>query len=80
MGRRNLVRFARFLYDGSRLDINNDMRTNGEIAVQKSIIKKCKNNRICAFDVGANIGLWTKSFAQIAKESGVIFTVHAFEP
>ena len=80
MGRRNLVRFARFLYDGSRLDIDNDMRTNGEIAVQKSIIKNCKNNSVCAFDVGANVGLWTECFTQIAKELGAIFTVHAFEP
>lgn len=80
LGRRNLVRFARFLSDGSRLDIDNNMRTNGEIAVQKSIIKNRKNNSVCAFDVGANIGLWTESFTQIAKELGAIFTVHAFEP
>jgi FkbM family methyltransferase len=80
MGRKNLVRFARFLYDGSRLDIDNDMRTNGEIIVQKNVIINCRNNPICVFDVGANLGSWTRSLAMIAKHSGTAFTVHAFEP
>ncbi len=79
MGRRNLVRFARFLYDGSRLDVNNNMDTNGEISVQKNIIENTEKT-ICAFDVGANVGLWTNCFLQIAKNSGIISAVHAFEP
>lgn len=80
LGRKNLVRFARFLNNGSRLDVDNDPNTNGETIVQSTVLEYLKHNeKICIFDVGANIGTWTHSlFERADKTSSLI--VHAFEP
>jgi FkbM family methyltransferase len=80
LGRRNLVRLARFLNNESRLDVNNDPATNGETTVQSTVLKNLKHNeRICIFDIGANIGSWTHSlFKRTDKTSSLI--IHAFEP
>jgi FkbM family methyltransferase len=80
LGRKNLVRFARFLNNESRLDVFNDPKTNGEIVVQSIVIKHLKHNdNICIFDVGANVGVWTHSLFQRTRHNTSLF-VHAFEP
>lgn len=79
LGRRNLVRLARFLNNEARLDANNNPATNGEAMVQSTVLENVKHNdSICIFDVGANIGAWTRSlFEQIDSTASLI--VHAFE-
>jgi FkbM family methyltransferase len=80
LGRKNLVRLARFLNNGSRLDIVNDQKTNGETIVQSTVLEYLKHNeKICTFDVGANIGTWTYSLFENTPQKSSLF-VHAFEP
>jgi len=80
LGRRNLVRFARFLNNESRLDVNNDPATNGETIVQSTVLEYLKKNEnICIFDVGTNTGSWTYSLFKHANKTSSL-TVHAFEP
>ena len=80
LGRRNLVRLARFLNNESRLDVNNDPATNGETIVQSTILEYLKQNeKICIFDIGANIGSWTHSLFEHADKTSSLI-VHAFEP
>ncbi len=57
LGRKNLVRFARFLTNAAQLDVDNRMTTNGELLVQDILAKHIsKDEPIVAFDCGANIG------------------------
>ncbi len=80
LGRRNLVRLARFLNNESRLDVNNNPATNGETMVQSTVLENLKHNdSICIFDVGANIGTWTHSLFEQADNPASLI-VHAFEP
>lgn len=80
LGRKNLVRLARFLNNGSRLDVENNPKTNGETIVQSTILECLKHNeKICIFDIGANIGTWTHSLFDHTSKTSSIF-VHAFEP
>ncbi len=80
LGRRNLVRLARFLNNESRLDVNNDPATNGETIVQSTILEYLKQNeKICIFDIGANIGSWIYSLFEHADKTSSLI-VHAFEP
>ncbi len=83
MGRRNLARFARFLTNEVRLDVNNDMESNGERLVQKAALDIASSSKVpvTIFDAGANIGDWTCSLQEMAisnDESN--FMIHAFEP
>lgn len=80
LGRRNLVRLARFLNNESRLDVNNNPATNGETIVQSTVLENLKHNdSICIFDVGANIGTWTHSLFEQSDNTASLI-VHAFEP
>jgi FkbM family methyltransferase len=81
LGRKNLVRFARFLSNESRLDVNNDPSSNGEFTVQSCIFANCGNNQtICVFDVGANTGSWIHSFIELNKSYTSKLSIYAFEP
>lgn len=51
---------------------NGDMHTNGELRLIHSILPKC----LTVFDIGANIGEWTKLALKIKPD----LTVHCFEP
>lgn len=81
LGRRNLVRLARYLSNESRLDAGMDIYLHGERMVQS-----CVNNFITEqegpviFDVGANIGLWSKSFLDEIQDASAPLRVYAFEP
>lgn len=80
IGRRNLVRLARFLSNEARLDVQNDPSSNGEHAVQLQVLRKNKNQeRLCVFDVGANVGHWTQSFLEFSERFDRPIFVHAFE-
>ena len=79
LGRRNLVRLARLLTMESRLDGGNDMAENGETMVHRVLLKQVPSGRgLVVFDVGANVGEWTKRLFDEAVTAKL--TVHAFEP
>jgi FkbM family methyltransferase len=82
IGRRNLVRVARYLTNTARLDVLNDMRVNGEALVQDTVLTNFAADReLVVFDVGANLGEWTLQLlarSDLAKCSAG--TLHAFEP
>jgi FkbM family methyltransferase len=82
VGRRNLARAARFLTNTARLDIKNDMHTNGELLVQKVILKHFPTDRdLVVFDVGANIGEWSAQLLKATEyRSGSHSLLCAFEP
>ncbi|MCK6511757.1 FkbM family methyltransferase [Myxococcota bacterium] len=82
IGRKNLVRLGRFLSNQGRLDLNNDPRSNGEYALQEYVLSLHRNKQdaLCVFDVGANVGEWSCSFAERAKKARIPMLIHAFEP
>lgn len=64
---------ACLLYISSLSGENNaDLRTNGELRLLKNNLPSCK----VVFDVGANIGTWTK----LALEYNSRAAIHCFEP
>jgi len=80
LGRRDLVRLGRFLSNESRLDGPNEMQKNGEGLVQRFCLEHfAKEPQSVVFDVGANVGLWSRSLLEQAPRRGVV-QVHAFEP
>jgi len=82
LGRRNLVRLGRALLDGGRLDVWNQMESNGERLVQDCVLRGlAMGERAVFFDVGANLGLWSLALLDRARSvEGVQVTIHAFEP
>jgi FkbM family methyltransferase len=79
VGRRNLARIAHFLTNAARLDVANDMRVNGELLVQKTILKCFPSDRdLVVFDVGANVGEWSMQLLRMGGRSNSF--LHAFEP
>ena len=51
---------------------NDNIHTNGELRLMRSVLPKCKT----VFDVGANIGEWTA----LAMEINPLLQIHCFEP
>jgi FkbM family methyltransferase len=81
LGRRNLVRLSRFLLDRARRDYPNNMETNGELEVQRTLLSGRGDAPFVALDVGANVGRWSQALIKQAREMGVgDVRVHAFEP
>lgn len=80
VGRRNLYRVAQFLLNHSRLDSQNNMEVNGEIAVQACVLNAVKTEPIVVFDIGANIGLWSESILKLSNARHQRAISYAFEP
>ena len=84
LGRNNLVRFARFLKNEARLDVSNNIFSNGECLVQEVVLKCSSFDMfVVVFDVGANIGEWTEVLMNKCGELGLDrrnIKVYAFEP
>jgi FkbM family methyltransferase len=80
VGRRHLVRGSRFALDYARRDVPNQMATNGETMVQDVVIAATASDCLVVFDVGANIGDWSRRLLTAARERGRQTQVHAFEP
>lgn len=82
MGRRNLVRLARFLSNEARLDCPNDMSSNGELMVQDRVLGQAvSSERTVVFDVGANVGDWSAALLENAGGRGLeAVELHCFEP
>jgi FkbM family methyltransferase len=83
VGRRNVVRAARFVLRRARLDIPNDLRSNGESSLQRWIFElSATNQEIHVLDVGANVGRWSKAMLTAAQQAGRLddLHLHIFEP
>lgn len=80
LGRRHLYRLGRFLFNYARLDLQNDMEINGELYVQQVALGNSSHSPLVCFDVGANVGLWSKALLQQAEQKSIATQVHAFEP
>lgn len=82
LGRRFVARVGRWLSNAARLDVANDMRTNGERLVQEIVVRNYPSDRdLVVFDIGANVGDWS---AQLLARCGPFArgscSLHAFEP
>jgi FkbM family methyltransferase len=84
VGRERFARGARWFWLRSRLDLPNDPATNGERAFQRSMCADLARELrpISVFDVGANVGTWSRSFlrAWAATSAPERLVLHAFEP
>lgn len=83
VGRRAVVRTARYVLSRARLDFPNDLITNGESAMQRWILRfSPPGEQIHVADVGANVGRWSRSMMAAASEAGreTDLRLHAFEP
>jgi len=83
VGRRTVVRTARFVLSRARLDYPNDLSANGESALQRWILQFSQaGEQIHVADVGANVGRWPASMMTAASKAGreKDLRLHAFEP
>lgn len=79
--RRLLWRISRHLYRFARGEVRNDHSTNGETYVQACVIRGAPAGALTVFDVGANLGEWTRLLLGQLPEVRVAETrVLAFEP
>jgi len=74
LGRRRLVKIARLVTNEARLDVENDIRHNGETIVQR--VARTEAEPVI-FDVGCHFGEWSLS---LLREPGFEPILHAFEP
>jgi FkbM family methyltransferase len=83
VGRRPVVRAARFVLLRARLDVLNDMTTNGEPDLQRWVIGLAEPGApVRVIDVGANVGGWSAALLGAARQAGRLadLELHAFEP
>jgi FkbM family methyltransferase len=75
-----MARLGRFLSNEARLDVLNDEH-NGERIVQSVVPRLGEGLRpIVVFDVGANVGGWSRSLVSVLRLAANPFHVYAFEP
>jgi FkbM family methyltransferase len=82
LGRRAVIRTARYVLRRARLDYPNDMTVNGESALQRWVLGLAPDGELHVADVGANVGRWSRSFLAAASAAGraADLRLHAFEP
>jgi FkbM family methyltransferase len=82
LGRRAVVRAARYVLLRARRDYPNEMTVNGESALQRWVLGLAPLGEVHVADVGANIGLWSLSMLAAASAAGRVddLRLHAFEP
>ena len=83
VGRRTVVRTARYVLSRARLDYPNDLSANGESALQHWILRISRpGDQIHVADVGANVGRWSESMLAAVSAAGreTDLLLHAFEP
>jgi FkbM family methyltransferase len=80
--RKGLVRISDLVSRLARLDLSNDMEVNGEFVVQEAFLNGVpKTGKLVVFDVGSNVGHWTRSLLARAQRLGRgDVEVHMFEP
>jgi FkbM family methyltransferase len=83
VGRRTVVRTARYVLSRARLDYPNDLSVNGESALQSWMLRFSQaGEQIHVADIGANVGRWSESMLAAASKAGreADIRLHAFEP
>jgi FkbM family methyltransferase len=83
VGRRKVVRAARFVFRRACLDVSNDMSTNGEWWLQRCMVDAWPHGqKMHVIDVGANVGRWSAAMLTTARQAGRLgeLDLHAFEP
>src|SRR5476651_68115 len=82
LGRRLVWRLGRWLYAGSRRELQNDPLVNGEYQLQSWLLAGARNDKPLLFiDVGANIGNWTDVLlAKLKTSFSGRYRIHVFEP
>jgi len=82
LGRRAVIRAARYVLLRARLDYPNEMATNGESALQRWMLRLAPGGEVHVADVGANVGRWSRSMlaAASAANRACDLRLHAFEP
>jgi FkbM family methyltransferase len=82
LGRRTVIRAARYVLLRARLDYPNHMSVNGEPALQRWALDLAPGGEVHVADVGANVGHWSRSLLAAASAAGRAGDVrlHAFEP
>lgn len=77
------MRAARFVLRRARLDVPNDLHTNGESALQRWMLELAADaGPLRVLDVGANAGRWSGAMLAAARQAGRLgdLDLHAFEP
>jgi FkbM family methyltransferase len=82
LGRRTVIRAARYVLLRARLDYPNHMSVNGEPALQRWALALAPGGEVHVADVGANVGRWSRSLLAAASAAGRAgdIRLHAFEP
>jgi FkbM family methyltransferase len=81
VGRRQVVRVARFALHRARFDVPNDPRRNGEFALQRWLLDAIPAaTPLTAYDVGAHVGRWSRNLIELTHHTGHALQLHAFEP
>ncbi len=94
LGARNSYRLGRAVYMWARGDIQNNMKENGEIALQSSmlsawektatnagLLQTADDRNLVVFDVGANVGDWSLSLLEeLGRKKFFNYKLYAFEP
>lgn len=83
VGRRTVVRTARYILSRARLDYPNDPATNGEADLQRWMLRFSRAGEpVHVADVGANVGRWSAAMLATASQAGrePDLRLHAFEP
>lgn len=83
MGRRHVVRAARFALRRAMLDVPNDMARNGEASLQEWVLTlSAPGQALRIVDAGANVGRWSAQMLAAVRRAGRLddLDLHAFEP
>jgi hypothetical protein len=83
VGRRNVVRAARFVLYRARLDFPAELSSNSELALQQWILAELPAHASAqVIDVGAGGGWWSAAMLAAARSAGRLaaLDLHAFEP
>lgn len=78
VGRSNSIRIAKSLHSHLRLFGKNQFDVNGESLLCNNVICQTRPNDLVVFDVGANVGDWSRML--LAMASGRRIDLHLFEP
>jgi FkbM family methyltransferase len=83
LGRHRVLRAGRLVLYRARLDVPNDLTTNGEKNLQRWVAGlSVVGTKLHVVDVGANIGNWSESMISAMRQAGRLddLRLDAFEP
>ncbi|MEM7583027.1 MAG: FkbM family methyltransferase [Acidobacteriota bacterium] len=82
LGRRHVVRLARFLSMEARLDLNGGVDEHGEPLIRAAVAEQANTEgTLHILDVGAHLGEWTEAMLRACAAAGRTDAVfHLFEP